>query len=97
MLIVSQDGEKPVNYDNVNMIIVRENKIISFDNTYTDAQDGDLLGIYKDKERAKEVFEEIIRQYSVFKEIKALGGLDARRFIERQSYYRFDIYKMPKE
>ena len=63
MIIVSQDKEKMVNFNNVNMIIVRENKIISFDNTFTDNQDGDLLGRYEDKERAKIVLQQIIKKY----------------------------------
>lgn len=65
MIIVSQDREKLVNFSNVNLIIVRENKIISFDNTYTDCQDGDLFGTYKNKERAKEVLQEIIEIHRV--------------------------------
>lgn len=86
MLIVGQSGEKAVNYDNVNIILVRENKILSFDNTYTDTQDGDLLGIYKDKERAKEVFEEIIKTYE-----------DTNYEYENCWCLRNLVYRMPKE
>lgn len=70
MIIVSQNREKLVNFSNVNLIVVRENKIISFNNTYTDVQDGDLFGIYKNKERAKEVLKEIIKTYTCWENFK---------------------------
>lgn len=73
MIIVSQDKQKIVNFDNVNIILVRENKIISFDNTYTDYQDGDLLGKYENKERAKEVLQEIIKSYRNYRTAECDG------------------------
>lgn len=93
MLIVSQNGEKMVNFDNVNMIIVRENSIVSFDNTYTDNQDGDLLGIYKNKERAKEVLKEIQERYEHMQYLKCFNRLNDLYEVGIKDF----AYEMPKE
>lgn len=63
MIIVSQDKKNIINFDNVNMILVNENKIFSFDNTYRNDGNGDWLGSYKTEERAKEVLQDIIYMY----------------------------------
>lgn len=86
MLIVSQDGKTIVNFNNINMITVRENKIVSYDNTYTDSQNGDCLGTYTTEERAKEVLEEIIRTYE-----------DTNYEYENCWCLRNLTYRMPKE
>lgn len=101
MLIVSQNENIMVNFDNVQSIDI----VADLDGTgkvpyklyYETSTKREELGKYTTEKRAKEVFEEIIKYNSIFEEIKALGGLDARRFIERQRYYKFDTYRMPKE
>lgn len=70
MIIVSQEKNKILNFNNVNMILIRGTQIISFDNTYTDNQDGDLFGIYETEERAKEVLQEIIKAYTGWENYK---------------------------
>ena len=87
MIIVSQDKEKIVNFDNVNMILVREKKIISFDNTFdSGTDDGDLIGIYETKERAKEVLREIVEEY-----------MDSNNSYGSQGYVKNKTFYMPKE
>lgn len=99
MLIVSQDGTATINFDNVEKIEMIYKEIIAFykGTEHAGMNGTESIGFYKTEKRAKEVFEEIIKYNSIFEEIKALGGLDARRFIERQRYYKFDTYRMPKE
>lgn len=93
MIIVSQDKEKIVNFDNVNMILVREKKIISFDNTFNSGtDDGDLIGVYETKERAKEVLKEIYEFYEVAKRYECSSNNGLTIFLEE----RF-VYEMPKE
>ena len=101
MIIINQDKNEIINFGNVMNINVMDCKeegylisagfIVGRDDNYRE------LGYYKTEERAKEVLQEITRQHSTFKEIKALGGLDARRFMGRQSYYNFDVYRMPED
>lgn len=95
MLIVGQNGKTMVNFNNVNIIIVRENKIISFDNTYTDNQDGDCLGTYKTEERAKEVLIEIIQSYVDSENYKYVNELMKTEELNRLQ--RGLVYEMPKE
>lgn len=93
MIVVSQDKEGIVNFDNVNMILVREKKIISFDNTFNSGtDDGDLIGVYETKERAKEVLKEIYEFYEVAKRYECSSNNGLTIFLEE----RF-VYEMPKE
>lgn len=96
MIIVSQDKEKIVNFDNVNIILVRENKIISFDNTYTDNQDGDLLGKYKTEERAKEVLQEIGDCYKSIQMLK-FPNYKISTKITGKDLQQLIVYKMPEK
>lgn len=65
MIIVSQDKKAIINFNNVNEIrVTKTNTIIMFDNTYRSSDDcSDILGTYKNEERAKEVLQEIIEKY----------------------------------
>lgn len=77
MIIVSQDKDAIVNFNNINTIMIREHslsdiidkkdyKIISFDNAYRSSDDcSDVLGTYETEERAKEVLREIIEIHKV--------------------------------
>lgn len=59
MIIVSQDKEDIINLDNVKMITVDEN-IIGIDASFAKA-DFYEIGAYDNKERAKEILQEIIK------------------------------------
>lgn len=97
MIIVSQDKTKIVNFDNVNMILVREGKIISFDNTFNaGTDDGDLLAKYKTEERAKEVLQEIQETYAS-SELLKIPSVVPERTISGLELIEAFIYKMPKE
>ena len=64
MIIVSQDKEEIINFDNITKIAQKDGKIgISnkvFDSNYEE------IGKYKTKERAEEVLQEIISKYSEY-------------------------------
>ena len=103
MIIVSQDKEKIINFDNVcNLFIAKRlEKTKSTDENYTNFYDIRsnevntgvmVLGIYKSKERAKEALQEIVRIYKLGTnkmKIKTSRGAD---IVERNI-----IYEMPKE
>ena len=96
MIIVSQDEEKIVNFDNVNMILVREGKVISFDNTFkAGTDDGDLLAKYKTEERAKEVLIGIMQSYIDSENYKYVNGLMKTEELNRLQ--KGLVYEMPKE
>jgi hypothetical protein len=90
MIIVNQDKDEIVNFNNMNNIL-----IVDFDlkNNYFQRiqanTDGDcfILGDYKTEERAKEVLQEIIQSIENWENLKAgqLSGI-----------CKF-VYEMPKE
>lgn len=97
MIIVSQGKEKIINFNNVNMILVRGDKVISSDNTYNaGADDGDLIGLYKTEERAKEVLQEIINAYCCTK-ILQLPNADYKTDISGEDIAKTIAYEMPEE
>lgn len=65
MIIVSQDGEKIINFNNITQVYITFDeddysfwvRIETVDSVYED------LGNYKTEERAKEVLEEIVKLY----------------------------------
>ena len=63
MIIISQDKNEIINFDNVNEIRAKyDGTIVMFDNTYDPQNDcSDILGKYETEERAKEILQEIIR------------------------------------
>lgn len=61
MIIVSQDKKSIYNFDNVKSIDVLDNEIYITDEILRD--EGALIGEYVTEERAKEVFNRIIRAY----------------------------------
>lgn len=97
MIIVSQDKRGIVNFDNVNMILVREGKVISFDNTYNaGTDDGDLIGKYATEERAKEVLEEIKNAYCCTK-ILLFPDVTYQGVLKGEDIAKLIAYEMPKE
>lgn len=66
MIIVSQDREAIINFERITNIWINEN----IEGEYFKINaDGELLGTYKTKERAKEVLQEIARKYTSYTEI----------------------------
>ena len=90
MIIINQNEDEFVNFDNIMNITVTDcdedgfgifaGFIIGRDDNYRE------LGIYKTKERADEIFREIIFLYKQYK-------LDNNRGV----YQKPKVYEMPKE
>lgn len=94
MIIVSQDKEKIVNFDNLTQVYITQDeeetayfiRYETVDSLYDD------LGKYETEERAKEVLQEIIRAL-----------IEAKKLESANSMFGFDIipsntvYEMPKE
>lgn len=65
MIILSQDKKEIINFDNVNLIRVRnDGSIVTYDNTYNE-QTGvsSVLGKYETEKRAKEILREILWEF----------------------------------
>lgn len=65
MIIVSQDREAIINFERIANIWISKDTTEYFEIN----ADGELLGTYKTKERAKEVLQEIARKYTSYTEI----------------------------
>lgn len=64
MIIVDQDKNKIINFDNVNEILTIETgEILVINNTHVTDDCLDVLGKYDTEERAKEVLQEIVSKY----------------------------------
>lgn len=63
MIIVSQDKDKIINYDNVQLLWINEHILNKTIKTFYIYADHDFLGEYETEERAKEVLQEIIDMY----------------------------------
>ena len=61
MIIVSQDKDLIVNFNNVTAIGIAQNNAKEIDSITTDGEE-QYLGAYKTEERAKEVLQEIIKR-----------------------------------
>ena len=93
MLIVTQNREKIVNFNNVDNIDI----VASLDGTgdipyiiyYETSTRREELGIYETKERAKEVLQEIINNYREYRIAVSSGFMD---ILDKTS-----IYEMPEE
>lgn len=95
MLIVNQDKEMIVNFDNVEYIWI-SNPDINDDDFFkivAQAQSGNMIiGRYKTEERAKEVLQEIVKEYENVKAIFDCETGKIKNFINRPK-----IYKMPEK
>lgn len=106
MIIVSQDKDAIVNFNNINTIMIREHslsdiidkkdyKIISFDNTYRSSDDcSDVLGTYETEERAKEVLQGIIRAYEKAGNIMFETDEDERLL---KLTHNSNVFEMPED
>lgn len=102
MIIVSQDKTEIINFDNVINISIADCEedgylisagfIVGRDDNYRD------LGYYKSEERAKEVLQEIVREYSGYLELK--GGpaiLQGQMDIQPNIFNIPKVYQMPEK
>lgn len=93
MIIVSQDKDKIVNFDNLTQIYITQDEeetayFIRFetvDSLYDD------LGEYKTGARAKEVLQEIIKKY---RDVTVVCDINNKKY---EKYDLPKVYEMPKE
>lgn len=92
MIIINQDKNNVINYDNVKSLWIEDNVLDETNTTFYINADEDFLGEYETEERAKEVLQEIIRAL-----------IEAKKFESADSMFGFGIipantvYEMPKE
>lgn len=92
MIIVSQDKDEIVNFDNIAHIFVSKDSDKHYSIEYGKMNSSsELLGIYATEERAKEVLQEIMKKYL---DIKCFynSKYEVMRAIEQPK-----IFEMPKE
>ena len=64
MIIIDEDKNKIINFDNVNEILTTDTgKILVINNIHITDDCLDVLGKYDTEERAKEVLQEIVSKY----------------------------------
>ena len=106
MTIVSQDKTEIVNFENILSIKLyydEEDPKCLFELYSCVNAPGDnyiLMGIYKTKERAKEVLQGIITAYSNFEYLKYCDTEIKKEIAEQilsTQYNYFDVYEMPLE
>lgn len=93
MIIISQDKNAIVNFDNVSEIRAQyDGTIVTFNNTYDPRYySSDILGKYETEERAKEVLAEIVQKYSSY--IQLTGG---PAIMQGQMDIQPNIFNIPK-
>lgn len=104
MIIVNQNKNEFVNFDNIMNVCVTDcdedgfgifaGFIVGRDDNYRG------LGYYKTEERAKEVLKEITKRCMLSERFKALSISDAQREMIHEMYDKDEklfIYEMPKE
>lgn len=91
MIIVSQDKDKIVNFDNLTQIYITrdEEETATFIRYETVDSLYDDLGEYKAEERAKEVLQEIIKSYRDYRTAECDGYTNV---LEETA-----VFEMPKE
>lgn len=98
MIIVSQDKDNVINYDNVKRLWIDDNVLDKTNTTFYINADDDFLGEYETEERAKEVLKEIVEKYSSYLELKGgvafmQGGMN----IQPNIFNIPKVYEMPEE
>ena len=89
MIIVSQDKDVIINFDNIANLVVIENNIVSICNV--EETTGITIAEYKNEERAKEMLQEIVGLYRRCQQVIGERG-GVANFI-----YPPKVYEMPKE
>ncbi len=93
MIIVSQDKNKIVNFDNIAHIFISKDSDKHYLIEYGKMNgSSELLGIYATEERAKEVLQEIVSKYREYVTISNLSGNDIRGI-----YNVTKVYEMPND
>ena len=97
MIIVNQDKDNIINFDNVdNIDIVANSNRIGEEEPYTICYETSTrregLGIYKTEERAKEVLQEIIRHYDELRR-NSIYSMGDDKYVFGTRFY----YEMPEE
>lgn len=93
MLIVSQDKKAILNFDNIEFIYVKPKpEQYAFGICAKFVQDEVYIGFYGTEERAKEVLQEIVKEYENVKAIFDCETGKIKNFINRPK-----IYKMPEK
>lgn len=110
MLLVSQDGFS-AQFDDLEYVSINSQSYFLIDDkkeikyyieTKLKSQDGPIyLAIYSSEERAKEVFNQMLKAYSHFKMFKLLppeskGQAMLLKYFSEHNL-RFDIFEFPKE
>lgn len=90
MIIVSQDKDNVINYDNVKSLWIDDNVLDKTNTTFYINADGDFLGEYETEERAKEILQDIWELYETVERYKSSNGM---AIVFEKSY----VYEMPKE
>lgn len=90
MIIIDQDKNKIINFDNVNEISITETgEVLVVNNTYITNDCLDVLGKYETEERAKEVLQEIIDKYKEYATIQnRVGSISDVEILPK-------VYEMP--
>lgn len=87
MIIVSQDKNNVINYDNVKSLWIDDNVLDKTNTTFYINADDDFLGEYETEERAKEVLQEII---------KADLGCNVQNALAEYAYVKNIVFEMPE-
>ena len=96
MIIVSQDRDLIINFDNVTVIGITQNNSKEIDSITVDKKE-QYLGEYKTEERAKEVLQEIYKNYADFELIRCINDNFQQQLIVGNKNKYFDIYEMPED
>ena len=97
MIIVSQDRDLIINFDNVTVIGIAQNNSKEIDSITVDKEE-QYLGEYKTEERAKEVLAEIYKKYSDWQSMRMIKNEDIQaKIVSGDNSKYFDIYIMPEE
>lgn len=99
MVIISQERRTIVNFENINFLNIEkaENNKVNILINYADDEEG-IIATYKDEQRAKEVLQKIVRQYSSYLELK--GGpaiMQGQMDIQPNIFNIPKVYEMPEK
>lgn len=86
MIMVSQDKDNVINYDNVTSLWIDDNVLDKTNTTFYINADEDFLGEYETEERAKEVLQEITEKICEGSNIQMdIEGINCE--VSKQIYY----------
>lgn len=88
MIIINQDKNNVINYDNVKSLWIEDNVLDETNTTFYINADEDFLGEYKTEERAKEVLKEIWEFYEISKRYECSSNNGITLFLEPTFAYQ---------